>query len=165
MAVSYFQENSLLFFHAERCLLIHASQVKEYVLVGEADGYICGHPEQTWGVSPCDINGNDSDSEDGDGCDTEMTVPECHAPVVWETSSRGTSGESGSWLIEGKLPVCAADADRNAAHHSDKDVFLRIDLADLSGLQVCCTDERWLSTSNSRTVSFRRVASSMSPCQ
>lgn len=84
-------------FSRDNCVL----QVREYILIGEADGGICGEPETTWGQH-------------------------------WQAS-----------------------AQRHCAGGFEG--FVRVDLPELSSLQICCTDERWQPRSNSRTVSFRRV--------
>ena len=94
------------------------TQVREYILIGEAEGGICGKQGTTWGRHWRQSAGNVI--EHGQGVSNPSTVQE--AP-----------------MFEG---------------------FVRVDLPDLSSLQMCCTDERWQPCTNSRTVSFRRVSDS-----
>ncbi|KAK9804894.1 hypothetical protein WJX72_010609 [[Myrmecia] bisecta] len=135
----------------------HTAAVLEYILIGEADDGICGHPWLTWGYT-------------GHGS--------------WSAEARARSGQAAMLQSEGdpyakqvatraapQAAACSSRLDiRQPAHDdmnsdalSDEDIapyaadgFVRVDLDSLRPLQVCCTDVRWSMRHHSQTVSFRR---------
>ena len=100
-------------------------QVREYVLIGEAEGGICGKQGTTWGSHwhPRLPDTLRSSLQPGGGCRCKDVSGE----QVWGGNDAG--------VYEG---------------------FVGVDLPALSSLQLCGSDERWQSSTNSRTVSFRR---------
>lgn len=106
-------------------------QVKEYILIGEADGGICGHPVLTW--------------RDTGSC----RKPNQEAEAVKTGGSR--FDQAGQHITE-----AIERSEQQQAVPGKSSGFVRVDLLGLSRHQLCCTDERWLVATNSRTVSFRR---------
>ena len=97
-------------------------QVREYILIGEAEGGICGEQGTTWGSH----------------------WHPCFTDVALNTEQLG-----GGRRCDGAHALGCTDA---VVHQG----FVRVNLPALSALQVCCSDERWQCSTNSRTVSFRR---------
>ena len=103
--------------------------MREYVLIGEAEGGICGEQGTTWGPHwlPRLVDAADSSQQQLGG------------------GRRCKGGGDGAQGWE------APDA---VVHEG----FMGVELPALSGLQICGSDERWQCGTNSRTVSFRRQA-------
>ncbi|EIE19020.1 hypothetical protein COCSUDRAFT_67934 [Coccomyxa subellipsoidea C-169] len=162
-------------------------EVKEYVLIGEADGGICGHAVLTWGAGA----DRDRSSEPDEAWESEFKIIPSEKPCVPDGTeqSERTSGGAESpcaggctvkeqhWEGRGQLcDACCSSAREVVDGREDLPEqgqlrkrqrrtagpeaasFVRVDLPELSRLQLCCTDERWLASTKSQTVSFRRRA-------
>ncbi|CAL8464710.1 g4245 [Coccomyxa elongata] len=152
-------------------------QVKEYILIGEADGGICGHPMLTWGGDTIGDDPDQAAQREHSCMDIASTPDQAQQPARICMCTLASSDELGEqrrgsghdhnecnfWgcadtLLKGDVlgeVKCAASLQRRAAEISNC-VFQRVDLAELSALQLGRTDERWLTATKSRTVSFRR---------
>jgi hypothetical protein len=159
-----------------------STQVKEYVLIGEADGGICGHPQLTWGI-PAHESDTDSDgSQSIDGADALQAAERCDLRAAQQSRCGASAYHDGANLnVSSSLETChfafsdsLISAVNNDFQQSSMCIgrdewqacpfrkcpfhgFVRVDLPYLSKWQLCCTDERWLSNTVSTTVSFRRV--------
>lgn len=103
--------------------------VKEYILIGEVDDGICGHPWLTWGF---------------DGASSEEVYEE-----VPEGACRRLEGHGSA---EGE----AEEAARHQVAPYYADGWAKYVHVGLSSVQVCRTDEIWSLRHHSHTVSFVR---------
>jgi hypothetical protein len=175
--------------------------IREYILIGEIDGGICGHPWLTWGYSSEEDSSDDTDTEADDNharsgskrnqfssthyCasndrpETAEEDKDCHQhhpeflPVKCQRISTSilephSSNSQGNGLEEQvKENPLASVQECLRAREANHDVtkqqlykiegFERVELESMSTVQICRTDERWLTTRHSHTVSFRRL--------
>ena len=108
---------------------------------------IQGHPWHTWGWTTAEQDDDDAETDSGDN----------NANVNAGINSVGDEDCGGEVRVVAPVPPRYTTAEEWQVPPYARDGFERVELADLSAVQVCRTDERWRSARQSRTVSFRRL--------
>mmetsp|Transcript_38137 Transcript_38137/g.99014 ORF Transcript_38137/g.99014 Transcript_38137/m.99014 type:complete len:235 (-) Transcript_38137:41-745(-) len=129
--------------------------VAEYILIGEIDDGICGQPWATWGHHPPGICWGDSSSSSSSSGEIHgQNEAEANSTDGDATSPSISAGEKMQGM--GTLGKRRRSAERDWRAPFEADNFVRQELCHLRALQLCRTDECWLSQRHSHTVSFRR---------
>eukprot|EP00873_Tetraselmis_striata_P014575 jgi/Tetstr1/434839/TSEL_002554.t1 len=129
--------------------------VAEYILIGEIDDGICGQPWATWGHHPPGMCWGDSSSSSSSSGEIHgQNEAEANSTDGDATSPSISAGEKMQGM--GTLGKRRRSAERDRRAPFEADNFVRQELCHLRALQLCRTDECWLSQRHSHTVSFRR---------
>ncbi|KAL2642051.1 hypothetical protein R1flu_009638 [Riccia fluitans] len=137
--------------------------VLEYILIGEMDDGICGDPWLTWG---CRASGDESSSDTSSHGNSYLDARSTYELQDSRSFSNYGPGKAAA-IIESPFEENESN-DLNSAVSIDRisseplrpyeaDGWVRIELENLSKLQICRTDERWSTYRHSHTVSFRRL--------